>query len=110
MAAGLWNHHESIGNDGVQTNNYLESYNRTWNSLAGKNSNVWVVQELFSKQEAETTRSFLSNSVGQDKSTNTGWKEWSLDGRTRIKVILGGYDSMPKGCTLTMLAHTMSKE
>ena len=69
-----------------------------------------LVQELFSNQEAETRRSFLTNSVGQDKSTNTGRKEKSLDGRMRIKFILGGYYRMPKEDTLTMLAHTMSKE
>ena len=83
-------------NDGIQTNNHLESYNRTWNRLAGKDSNIWAIQELFVKQEANARRSFLSNAVGQDTSANTGRKERSLDGRTRIEFLLGGYDTMSK--------------
>ena len=42
--------------DGIQTNNYLESYNRTLNSLARKDSNVWIVQDLLIKQDADARR------------------------------------------------------
>ena len=70
----LWNHFDSIMHDGTQTNNCLESYNRKWNSIAGKNSNVWAVQELFVKQESDARRAFLSNSTGQDCRNNTGRK------------------------------------
>ena len=104
-----WNHHDTIMNDGIQTNNHLESYNRTWNRLAGKDSNIWAIQELFVKQEANARRSFLSNAVGQDTSANTGRKERSLDGRTRIKFLLGGYDTMSKKDLILMLAHDMQK-
>ena len=43
-----------VGNgSGPQTNNMLESHNRTWNSLVGHTPNVWHIQELFIKQDAE---------------------------------------------------------
>ena len=82
----LWNHHDSIMSGGIQTNNHLESYNRTWNKLAGKDSNVWVVQELFVKQEANARRSFIS------------------------KFILEGYTTLPKKVLLQMLSHELTKE
>ena len=62
------------------------------------------------KQEANARRSFLSNAVGQDTSTNTGRKERSLDGRTRIKFLLGGYDTMSKKDLILMLAHDMQND
>ena len=31
-----WNHHDTIMNDGIQTNNHLESYNRTWTGLLAR--------------------------------------------------------------------------
>lgn len=65
----LRNHYETILTGGPQTNNMLESYNRTWNGLAGSKPNVWGALELFVSQEAETRRKFLSNSVGQDMRT-----------------------------------------
>ena len=103
----LWNHHDSIMQDGIQTNNYLESYNRTLNSLAGKNANVWIMQDLFVKQDADSRRTFLSNSAGQDRSNDTGKKHKSLDKRARIQFILNGYDAMPKNDLITMLAHSI---
>ena len=93
--------------DGTQTNNCLESYNRKWNSIAGKNSNVWAVQELFVKQESDARRAFLSNSTGQDCRNNTGRKEKSLDNRAKIKFIIDAYDTMPKDDLIRMLAHTI---
>ena len=93
--------------DGIQTNNYLESYNRTLNSLAGKNANVWIMQDLFVKQDADSRRIFLSNSAGQDRSNDTGKKHKSLDKRARIQFILNGYDAMPKNDLITMLAHSI---
>ena len=101
----LLNHHNSIMQDGIQTNNYLESYNITLNSLAGKDSNVWIVQDLFVKQDADARRTFVSNSTGQDNSNNTGRRHKSLDNRARIKFILSGYDTMPKNDLITMLAN-----
>ena len=86
FAPVLWNHHDSIMSGGIQTNNHLESYNRTWNKLAGKDSNVWVVQELFVKQEANARRSFIS------------------------KFILEGYTTLPKKVLLQMLSHELTKE
>ena len=70
----LWNQFNSLCTDGHQTNNHLESYNQTFNKLAGQNPNVWKVHELFRSQEADTRRRFLNNAVGLDKSTNTGRK------------------------------------
>ena len=54
-----------------QTNNMLESHKRTWNSLVGHSANVWHIQELFIKQDAEVRRAYLSNAVGQAMTTNT---------------------------------------
>ena len=102
-----WNHHDSIVHNGLQTNNHLESYNRKWNLLADKSSNIWAIQELFVKQEADARRTFLSNSAGQDCSNNTGRKEKSLDYRAKIMFILDSYDTMPKHDLITMLAHTI---
>ena len=68
----LWNHYDTVKNDGIETNNMLESNNKTWNSLVGQRPNVWHIQENFIKQDAEARRSFLSNAVGQDMRTNTG--------------------------------------
>ena len=36
----LWNNFQSSLEDGIQTNNMLESFNKTWNRLAGKYSSV----------------------------------------------------------------------
>ena len=36
----LWNHYESVKESRPQTNNMLESHNRTWNSLVGHSSNA----------------------------------------------------------------------
>ena len=101
----LWNHHDSVLQDEIETNNFLESYNRTWNKLAGKDSNVWKVQELFVKQEANARRAFIANRTGLDMSTNTGRKERSLDRRAAVKFILDGYDILAKKDLLDMLAH-----
>lgn len=102
----LWNHHDSILHDGVQTNNHLEAYNRKLNKLAGKSSNVWEIQDIFVKQEAEARRTFMSNRMGSDLCSNTGRKERSKDGRAAIKLILQGYDTVPKIDLLRMLAHS----
>ena len=58
-----WNHYNTIKEGGIETNNMLESHNRTWNSIVGHNSNVWQIQELFVKQDAEARRSFFSNAA-----------------------------------------------
>ena len=57
----LWNHYQTILDDGVATNNMLESFNRTWNKLAGKSPNVWELREIMVKQEAEARRTFLKS-------------------------------------------------
>ena len=46
-------------NGGIETNNHLESYNSKLNRLAGTTKNVWEIQELFVKQEADSRREGL---------------------------------------------------
>ena len=38
-----WNHYESVLSGDLETNNMLESHNRTWNSIVGHKSNVWSI-------------------------------------------------------------------
>ena len=89
-----WNHYESVLSGDLETNNMLESHNRTWNSIVGHKSNVWSIQELFKKQEAEARRSFLSNVTGHDMHANSGRKQRSLDSRQRIKFVFEAFETM----------------
>ena len=59
FAPCLWNHFDTLLADGVQTNNLLESFNRTFNKLAGTSPNVWKIHELFRSTEADTRRLFM---------------------------------------------------
>ena len=54
FAPNLWNQYETILQGGPQTNNMLESYNRTLNSLVGAKTNVWDFLKLVISQEANT--------------------------------------------------------
>lgn len=105
----LWNHYTTILNDGTQTNNMLESFNRTWNSLAGSKPNVWGILELFVSQEADTRRKFLSNSVGQDMRTNTGKKQRSMNSRDRLKFLVQAFDTIPRPEYLQQIAHELQR-
>ena len=78
----LWNHFESVKEVGPQTNNMLESRNRTLNSLVGHSPNVWHIQD------AEARRAYLSDAVGQDMTIITGRKQRSLDARERVKFVV----------------------
>ena len=64
-----WNHHDSIVHNGLQTNNHLESYNRKWNLLADKSSNIWAIQELFVKQEADAEELFFLTQLARTAAT-----------------------------------------
>ena len=101
----LWNHHDTIMSGGIETNNHLESYNSKLNKLAGTNKNVWEMQELFVKQEADSRRIFQTNRIGSDLSSNTTRKEQWKDRVAAIKFILEGYDTLPKVELIKMLAH-----
>ena len=68
----LWSHNASVKENGTQTNNMLESHNRTLNSLVGIKPNVWHIQEMFGKQDAEAHCAYLSNVKDQDMQTNSG--------------------------------------
>ena len=102
----LWNHHDTILNDGVETNYQLESYNSKLVKLTGTRMKVWDVQQkTFVKQEADARRIFMTNRTGGDLSANTGRKEKWTDGVAAIKSILEGYETLPKQELITMLAH-----
>ena len=87
----------------------IESNNGTWNSLVGQRPNVWHVQEMFIKQDAEARRAFLSNAVGQDQRTNTGRKQKSLDAIQRIKFVVEAFGTMSKSDYISTLAHDRQK-
>jgi hypothetical protein len=109
FSPSLWNHYTSVKEDEPQTNNMLESHNRTWNSLVGYKPNVWVIQELFIKQDAEARRNYLSNAVGQDMHTNTGRKQRSLHSCGRVKFVVDAFESMSRSDYISTLAHNIQK-
>ena len=94
-------------NGGIETNNHLKSYNSKLNRLAGTTKNVWEIQELFVKQEAESRRVFQSNRRGSDLSSNTTRRQKVKDKCAAVKFILEGYNTMPKKELIQMLAHRL---
>ena len=96
--------------EGNETNNHLESFNKKWNKLVGCHPNVWSVQESFIKTEADTRRSFMANAAGQDLNSNSGRRKQSLDFRARIRFIVNGYETATKADYLSMIAHELTKE
>ena len=90
--------HQTILDDGVATNNIMESFKGTWNNLAGKPPNVWDLREIMVKQEAKARRKLLKNSAGADMSTNTGRKERSLskNARLRSSFLYQAFNTTPK--------------
>ena len=89
----------------METNNMLESFNRTWNLLSGYISNVWHIQDQFVKQDADARRAFLSNLVGQDMADNTGRKQRAKDAKQMVEA----FATMPKTDYLKMLAHDLQR-
>ena len=83
-----WNHYNDIVADSsvAQTNNIIESYNRTLNGLVGKNPNVWTLTEVFIQQAANSRRNYFVHASGRDNRVNTGRKQRSLDRNGRIKL------------------------
>ena len=108
-APALWNHYQTILEDGIETNNMLESFNSTWNRLLGKHPNVWTVTETFVSTEADTRRCFMANTTGSDLTSNSGRKEASREFKSKIKLIVSNFSSTPRGDYLSMLAHQLSK-
>ena len=105
----LWNQYATVLEGGLETNNMLESFNRTWNSLSGYSPNVFAIQELFVKQDAEARRAYLSNAVGLDMATNSGRKQRSKDSRQRVKFVVEAFHTMPKADYIQTLAHDQQK-
>jgi len=105
----LWNQYNTVLEDGMETNNMLESFNRTWNLLSGYSLNVWHIQDQFVKQDADARRAFLSNSVGQDMADNTGRKQRAKDAKQRVKLVVEAFATMPKTDYLKMLAHDLQR-
>ena len=62
--------------------------------MVGQRPNVWHVQDMFIKQDAEARRAFLSDAVGQDQRTNAGRKLKSLDAIQRIKFVVEAFGTM----------------
>ena len=109
FSPSLWNNYKTVVEGGIETNNMVEAFNRTWNSLAGLAPNVWRIQELFVKAEADARRSFMSNSVGQDMNTNSGRRQKSMDARQRIKFLAEHFRTTPPSEYLQMVAHEIQK-
>ena len=70
---------------------------------------IQCIEELFSKQDAEARRAYLSNAVGQDMATNTGRKQRSLDARERLKFVVDAFKSMPRADYISTFAHDSHK-
>ena len=68
----LQNQYATVLVGGLETNNMLESLNRTWNTLSGYSLNEFAIQELFVKQDGEAWRAYLSNAVGLYMASNSG--------------------------------------
>ena len=105
----LWTHYDTVLNDGVATNNKLESFNRTWNSIIGFKKNVWHVHEQFVKQESEARRAYLANAVAADLHTNSGRKQKALDSLGRLKFVVSAYNTTPIKDYISILAHDLQK-
>ena len=105
----LWNQYATVLEGGLETNNMLESFNRTWNSLSGYSPNVFAIQEVFVKQDAEARRAYLLNAVGLDMATNSGRKQRSKDSRQRVKFVVEAFRIMPKADYIQTLAHDQQK-
>ena len=95
----VWSQYDAIMEDKVQTNNILEWFNRTWNSLVGTSSNVWTIQQAFVKRYAEARRIFLNNAVGLDLNHHSGGRQRSLDNNRRIKFVVEAFEMTFKGLT-----------
>ena len=101
----------TILSGGVSTTNSVESFNRTWNMLVGSNPNTWKVCELFQKQESEESRRILlSNSVGQDLTSNSGRKKRSASSRQRVKLIVEQFNTLPNLEYLQQIAHELKNK
>ena len=87
----------------------MESFNCTWNMLVGSNPNIWKVCELFQKQESESRRILLSNSVGQDLTSNSARKERSASSRQRIKLFVEKFNTLPNLEYLQQIAHELQR-
>ena len=68
----MWNQHDECLADGISTNNALESFNRTWNSLLGPHPNIWKCINAMIRTEADTRRTLMSNATDLDMRDNTG--------------------------------------
>ena len=88
-----WNHYKCVKNEQhtSQTNNIVESYNRTMNGLISKNPNIWTVAQIFVQQEASARRDFFQHTAGNNLNGNTGRKQRSLNAAGRIKFLVDGY-------------------
>ena len=52
----------------------------------------------------------MSNALGQEKSTNSGRKQKSLDGLGRLKYVAESYDTIPNSDYIRMIAHDLAKK
>ena len=52
----------------------------------------------------------MSNALGQEKSTNSGRKQKSLDGLGRLKYVAESYDTIPNSDYIRMIAHDLVKK
>ena len=104
-----WNMYEATLEDGPTTNNTLESWNRTWNSLNGKHPNLWKVLSNFVKQEAEARRMLLMEAADYDTHNNTGRKRNSEAYKARVKSIVSKFGVLPDAGYLQQIAHELSK-
>ena len=106
----MWNQYEESLADGISTNNALESFNRTWNSMLGPHPNIWKCITAMIKTEADTRRTIMSNAADQDMRDNTGRKEAAAALKHKIKCVVEQYYNLPTRAYLDQLAHLIAQK
>ena len=106
----LWNQYETTLADGISTNNALELWNKSWNSLMGPHPNVWSVIGGFVRQEADARRQIMSNAADLDMRENSGPRSLGEQARARIKSVVEEYEHLPMSAYLLKLAHLISNK
>ena len=93
-----WNQVSALEDNGHRTNNHLESFNRTLNSLVGTKPNIWGVLENFVSIEADSRRVFLNDAVGQDMHVNT----------EKLQLLVQSFGRCPDQEYIQKVAHILS--
>ena len=104
-----WSQYQSILDDSPSTNNSIESFNKTWNSVTGPNSSLWKVINQFNKEDADALRALAANTIGQDIHQNSGRKDHYRSGRENIKKIVLQWHKVPEDQFINMIGKELAR-